>query len=71
MANKKLSPSGSWFGFKVSKNLKSAIKNSLFVLLPAILAELATNNIITASVSGFLGTIILKALEFYFREVDL
>lgn len=65
-----LSPKRNWKGFKISKNLKNAIKNSLYVLVPAILAEFATNNLITSSAAGIVGSAICKAVEFYFTEIE-
>jgi len=65
-----LSPKMSFKGFKLSKNLQSAIKNALYTLVPAILAELVTKNLITSGVAGILGSAICKAVEFYLTEVE-
>jgi hypothetical protein len=63
-----ISPKRSFKGFKLSKNLVNAIKNAAFVLIPAILAELVTHNLITAGASGLIGTILLKGIEFWWKE---
>lgn len=67
----KTSKSMSFAGFKISTNLKSAIKNSAYVLIPAILADLALNNLITTGLAGLIGTILLKTIEFYTKNIPL
>lgn len=47
----------------------SAIKNALYTLIPAIITELATNNIISSGVAALVGPMILKAIEYFFSEV--
>ena len=64
-----ISEKKSWKGFKISKNLWSAIKKCIYVLVPAVLTELVTNNLITAGIAGLLGPMVLNAIEFYFKEV--
>jgi len=66
-----VSPTKSFKGFKLSVNLKNAIKNALYVLVPAILAELVSNNMLTAGVAGIIGSAVCKAVEFYLTEIKL
>jgi len=64
------SPKFSWKGFKLSKNFFSAVKKAIYVLVPAVIAELATNNLITAGVAGLLGPMLLNAIEFWLKEIE-
>lgn len=57
-------------GFKLSKNLWSAIKKCAYVLVPAVLTELVTNSLITAGIAGLVGPMILNGIEFYFTEFN-
>jgi len=63
-----VSEKNTWAGFKISTNLISAIKNSLYVLVPAIAMELATKNLISTALAGALGSAICKAIEFWHNE---
>lgn len=63
------SPKKSFAGFKLSKNFWSAIKKCAYVLVPAVLTELVTNNIIGAGIAGLVGPMILNAVEYYFSEI--
>ncbi len=65
------SPKRSFKGFKLSKNLKSAIKKCIYVLVPAVLTELVTNNIIASGIAGIVGPMILNAVEYYFSNVKV
>ncbi|KKM16165.1 hypothetical protein LCGC14_1688600 [marine sediment metagenome] len=58
----------SWKGFKISKNLKDSLKQVVYILVPAIIAELVTKNVLTASLAGVLGKIVFSAIEYYFKE---
>jgi len=58
----------SWKGFKISKNLKDTIKQAIYILVPAIIAELVTKSVLTSSVAGLLGKVVFSALEYYFKE---
>lgn len=62
------SPSRSFKGFKLSKNLKGSMKQASYILVPAIIAELVSNNLISAVVAGVLGKVVFSALEYYFKE---
>ena len=63
-----ISPKKSMKGFRLSKNLKSALKKALYVMIPAILTELVAHNIIATGIAGFLGPAILNGIEYYFKE---
>ena len=65
-----LSEKFSWKGFKLSKNLKSAIKKCIYVLVPAILTELVAHNLLVSGLAGVIGSSILNAVEYYFSEID-
>ena len=66
-----LSQFGSFKGFKLSKNMWSAIKNALYVLVPAIITELAAHNMIANGVAAVVGPMICKAIEFLMSEVSV
>ena len=66
-----LSPTFSFTGFKLSKNMWSAIKNALYVLVPAIITELAAHNMIANGVAAVVGPMILKAIEFWTGDVEI
>jgi hypothetical protein len=66
-----ISKKQSFKGFKISKNLKSALIESGFVLLPAIIAELVSNNIISTVAAGLIGAVISKTYKFYKKEVEV
>jgi hypothetical protein len=55
----------SFKGFKLSKNFWSAVKNALYVLVPAILTELVSNNLIATGTASLIGPMICKAIEYY------
>jgi len=55
-------------GFKLSKNFWSAFKNAVYVLVPAFIAELVSNNILSAGVAGVISSAILKAIEYALKE---
>tara|TARA_Y100000310_G_C20644398_1_gene795743 strand:+ start:738 stop:941 length:204 start_codon:yes stop_codon:yes gene_type:complete len=61
----------SFKGFKLSLNLLSALKKTIYVLVPAILTELVASNIIATGVAGFLGPAVLNAVEFWFKEMNV
>jgi len=63
-----ISRENSWNGWKPSQNFKSALKNMLMVMVPAVLVELVTHNMVTAGVAGLIGPMILKAIEYYITE---
>jgi len=63
------SPKRSWKDFKLSKNLKSAIKKCIYVMVPAVLTELVTKNMIASGIAALVGPMILNAVEFYFSDV--
>ncbi len=63
-----MSEKKSWKGFKLSKNLKDSIKQALYILIPAIVAELVTKDVLTASAAGLIGKVVFSALEYYFKE---
>ena len=58
----------SFKGFKLSKNFLSALKNMLYTLVPAVIAELVTNNLITAGVAALVGPMVLKSIEYWMNE---
>ena len=64
------SPKRSWQGFKLSKNLKSAIKKCIYVLVPAVLTELVAHNWLVSGLAGVIGSSILNAVEYYFSKVE-
>jgi hypothetical protein len=66
-----ISPKGSFDGFKLSKNFWSAIKKTLYVLVPAVLTELVSNNLIAAGVASVIGPMALNALEFWLSDVKI
>ena len=64
------SPAFSFKGFEISKNFVSAVKKAVYVLVPAVLTELVTNNMLTAGIAGLVGPMILNAVEYYFSKVE-
>ena len=66
-----ISEAFSFKGFKLSKNLKSAIKNALYVLVPAIITELAAHNMIANGVAAVVGPMILKGIEYWRSDVKI
>ena len=62
------SPSMSFKGFKFSKNFWSALKKAIYVLVPAVLTELVTNNMVGAGIAGLVGPMILNGVEYWFKE---
>ena len=54
--------------FKISRNLKDSLKQSCYILIPALLTELVTNNMLAASSAGAIGKVVLSALEFYSKK---
>ena len=58
-----------WKGFKLSANLKSAIKKCIYVMVPAVLTELVTKNMVASGIAALVGPMILNAVEFYFSDV--
>ena len=62
------SPVLSFRGFKLSANFFSALKNVVFVLVPAILTEMITNNMITVGLASMIATMVLKAAEYFFKK---
>jgi hypothetical protein len=54
-----------WVDFRLSKNIKSALKNSAYIMIPAILTELVANNVIAAGLAGVIGSAICKAIEYW------
>ena len=61
---------GSFKGFKLSKNMWSAIKKCIYVMVPALLTELVTHNLILDAVAGLIGPMILNALEYWLSDVE-
>jgi len=61
----------SWAGFKLSKNILSALKKCIYVLVPAILAELVAHNIIVNGLAAVIGSAALNAIEFYFKQIEV
>lgn len=64
------SPKRSWKDFRLSKNLRSALKKCIYVMVPAILTELVAHNLLIAGLAGIIGSSILNAVEFYFSDVE-
>jgi hypothetical protein len=62
------SPKYSFKGFKISKNFTSAVKKTAYVMIPALITELVSNNIISTSLAGIIGPMILNAIEYYFKK---
>lgn len=62
------SPNFSFKGFRLGKNFWSAVKKAIYVLVPAILTETVTNNMLSAGIAGLLGPMVLNAVEYYFRK---
>ena len=62
------SPRKSFKNFSFSKNFISALKKALYVIIPALITELVTNNIIGASIAGLVGPMVLNAIEYYLKE---
>lgn len=63
-----LSPNRSFKGFKLSKNLMSAIKKCIYVLVPAVLTELVAHNTIASGVAALVGPMVLNAVEYWFKK---
>jgi len=64
-----ISTKRSWAGFKLSLNLKSAIKKCIYVLVPAVLTELVAHNLILSGIAGLVGPMVLNAVEYFFSDV--
>lgn len=63
-----VSPKYSFKGFKLSKNIIDAGKNVLYILIPAIITELATSNTSIAVSVATVSPFVLKALEYWIKE---
>lgn len=64
------SPKRSWIGFKISKNLKASLKQAAYILIPAVITELVTHNVISSSIAGLVGKIVFSAIEYYYKEIQ-
>lgn len=62
------SPKRSWKGFKLSKNFLSAVKKALYVMVPAVVAELVAHNLITTGIAGVVGPMVLNAVEYWLKQ---
>ncbi len=62
------SPKLSWKGFKLSKNMKDTLKQCVYILVPAVLVELQTNSVLSASAAGLIGKAIFSAIEYYWKK---
>ncbi len=60
----------SFKGFKFSKNILSAIKKCIYVLVPAVLTELVTHNIVASGLAALVGPMILNGVEYYITKVE-
>jgi len=58
----------SFKGFKWNKNLLSAVKKAAYVMIPAIVALLVDNSLITAGIAGVVGPMLLNGIEYFFKE---
>ena len=58
----------SFEGFRLSKNFWSAIKKCIYVVVPAVVTELVTNNLITAGIAALVGPMILNGIEYWWKE---
>ncbi len=70
MANTPKSPHLSFKGFKIPVCFMKSLKRFVVAAIPAIIALLVTNNIITAGIAGLIVPILLNVAEYYFREYN-
>lgn len=67
----KVSQPKSFKGFKISKNLQSAIIKAAIILVPAILAQLATQNGYVGVIAGIAASAVKEAIDFYNQRMVL
>ena len=58
----------SFKGFKLQTNTISALKNCVFIAIAAFAADTAVNGWVLSSLGTFVGTALLKAIEYFIKS---